>query len=75
MNKNCLDGAQCPNWKCGSFGPFWIHIDASIEVWDDGTDSDTLSNIEWDSDSACQCCECKWQGKYGDFLKKSEVEA
>lgn len=65
MNTNCLEGFQCPERKCKSFGPFRIEVKTMLTVEDDGG-GDTENN-EWEDDSHCECVQCGQSGTVADF--------
>ena len=64
-NDNCLLNMRCPN--CGSLGPFWITVNASALMFDDGAEEYT--EPEWDKDSYCYCPKCQ-----GDTLQVRDFE-
>ena len=72
-NENCLEGMRCP--ECGDFGPFKIFATKSgmVEVSDDGSE-DFQGDIEWDDDSACECCGCGHLGTVRKFKGTPEPE-
>lgn len=57
-NENVLCGLCCP--QCGAYGPFRILATKTGWVYaeDDGT-SDLQGDIEWHSESPCECMECR----------------
>jgi len=65
-NENCLAGMACP--YCGSFGPFSIRAECTVEVTDDGT-GDT-KDFEWGEHSHICCCACNQQGTVAEFTSK-----
>jgi len=69
VNKNCLEGVECPS--CGYEDAFFIAAHILVKVTDDGTD-DTGSDYVWDWDSYCQCCDCDHEGVLKDFHKRRE---
>ena len=65
MNKNCLEGMQCP--ECGSEGPFRIRVNVEILMYDDGSTDSPNGDQEWDDGSWCSCDECEHTGKVKAF--------
>jgi hypothetical protein len=63
-NTNCLAGMQCP--KCRSEGPFKIEVTSVIKMSDEGAEGDA-DHTDWGDDSYCECCQCAFAGKVGDF--------
>ena len=58
-NENCLEGMQCPNPDCGSYGPFVITVVTDALHHDDGIE-DYPGDTEWDNDSVCKCKVCEF---------------
>ena len=64
-NINMLEGMRCP--KCGSEGPFVIHVDLYVLVHDDGwSDEDIVEDPGLDSGYCC-CNACDYSGYVHDF--------
>jgi len=64
-NVNCLEGKRCP--KCGSYGPFEIVVSTRVLLCDNGTDDAEDGSTWYDDDAPAMCCECRHEGKLGDF--------
>ena len=61
VNENCLECLECPG--CHSPGPFDIVVECWMRVSDEGTDSESASDVEWHNDSPCRCPLCGYFGK------------
>src|SRR5438874_7864935 len=67
-NTELLEGMQCPNRLCRSYGPFKIQAASIVLVSDDGTEEISNSGgYEWDDESNCSCDACDHAGQVKDF--------
>lgn len=64
-NANCLAGMKCP--KCGSLGPFGIHVRAWCVMEDDGADKYT--EPDWEDGDHCHCVSCDYRDTVSCFKK------
>jgi hypothetical protein len=62
MNEDCLDGMRCPS--CGSYEPFYIDVQTTFTMFDDG--GSEYQDLHWDDDSYC-ACSCGKEGTVKDF--------
>lgn len=69
-NCNCLEGFRCP--CCDQEDEFRIAVSCWATVRDDGVED--YGDTEWDDKSACQCPECGFTGRVGDFQKPEEKD-
>ncbi len=67
-NINCLEGKECPN--CGSYGPFEVAATMWVLLCDNGTDDAEDGTVEYDNNAPAKCCECDYEGVFGDFDEK-----
>jgi len=70
-NTNCLEGMQCPDEECKSYGPFRIEVVTVVTMYDNG--SGNTEDMDWGDDSFCECKECRLSGKVKDFQAKGEM--
>jgi len=66
-NNNVLVGMQCPNADCESFAPLRIDVTATADVYDDGTDPMTFTDVDWEEGSFCKCMTCGFLGTVREF--------
>jgi hypothetical protein len=65
-NTNYLAGMQCPT--CGSEGPFFIEVTATVEVHDSYIDLDAYpDDCTWLAYSPCECDACGANGMVEEF--------
>lgn len=67
-NSNCLEGIACP--ECKSQEPFFIVVQMTVQVWDDGTEPG--GDSVWDDESLITCCACGHYGKVKEFAVPEE---
>ena len=71
-NVNCLLGMRCPNKECGSYGPFYISVEVTMRITDEG--SDPAGDEQWDNGSYCACAECEHEGTVSVFTDPEAKE-
>jgi hypothetical protein len=66
-NNNVLAGLQCPNTDCGAYAPFRIDVTAVVDVYDDGSDPMTFTEVDWHDGNFCKCLTCGFHGEVREF--------
>ncbi len=69
MNTNCLENRACP--KCGQTEHFDVVATSVFRLLDSGTDHHR--DVEYGEDSATECPDCGWHGKWGETAVTTEV--
>ena len=62
-NENALVGMACPT--CESEGPFYIDVNVTVEVSDEGVED--YGDVMWEDAAACTCKECGHMATVKDF--------